>query len=80
MRKNISRHRPALRAALREFFALIPSGREVTFEMIRTGVNTLVPVPATDQELRSLIGWFVDRAELRVRHDEDTETERYKFV
>ena len=28
MRKNIHRHRPELRAKLREFFALVPKGRD----------------------------------------------------
>jgi len=80
MRKNIHRHRPELRAKLREFFALVPKGREVTAEMIRDGVNALIPVPAGDDEVRSLIGYFIDRTELKQRLDEDAEKTFYRVV
>jgi hypothetical protein len=80
MKKTHKGHRPELRRAAREFSALVPKGREVTLEMIRDGVNALVPVPAHDAEIISLIGYLVDGGELRSRLDKDAEKTFYKFA
>ena len=80
MIKKHKGHRPELRKACREFGALVPKGREVTQDMIREGVNALVPVPAHDAEVTSLIGYMIDRGELRSRHDADSEKNFYKFA
>lgn len=76
----ISRHRPELRKAARDFLSLVRKGREVTQEMIRDGVNELVPMPATAAEITSLIGYLVDKGELRSRHDDDAEKTFYRYV
>ena len=80
MKKTHKGHRPELRKACREFLSMVRKGREVSHAMILNGVNALVPHPADDNEIISLIGYLVDNGELRARHDDDAEQTFYKFA
>jgi len=75
-----AQHRPELRAKVREYLTLVPTGRRATVAMITAGVGELLRVDQRkpdEMEIRSVLGWLIDRAEVAVARNEELEREEY---
>ena len=73
-------HRPELRAKVREYLSLVPAGRRATLAMVTSGVGDLCRVDQRkpdEAEIRSLLGWLIDRGEVAATRNPELEREEY---
>jgi hypothetical protein len=78
--KPVKGHRPALRICVRDYFALL-EGRRATVEDITAAVCAAMRPeerkPDTE-EIRSVVGWMIDRGEVAAVKNETLERTEYK--
>jgi hypothetical protein len=79
-KKTPYNHRPELRARVREYLELVPKGRRATLEMITSGTCDLMrddQVKPTEDEIKSVLGFLLDGAEISSYFERELERNTY---
>lgn len=78
------KHRPPLRSKVREVLSMLKEGRRVTDEILLSSVNQLIDRDVVSQlkaasleELRSVLGWLIDRKQVGTLLNQDTDKAEY---